>query len=111
MILPSSMTRESRRAVVKDGLTHEPIYCANCGKEGGESIRAPGNFLFWLCDPCSEKWEPMVGVSMIPNDVMRQRIVDVQLEEYGRHLAPSEVMDALSDVNSPLSKLARDLPR
>lgn len=105
------MTRESRGAVVKDGLALEQIFCANCGEPGGSSIRAPGNFVFWICDACDEKLGPIVAEGITPMAPVRQRIVDAQLESYGRPLSLFEIQQQLSDVNSPLSKLARDIAR
>lgn len=105
------MTRESRRVVQIGGVDHEPYYCASCGVEGGESIRAPGNFIFWICDKCHATHGPIVAAGITPLAPERQRICDAQLESHGRLLSLDEIKQQLSDVNSPLSKLARDFAR
>jgi len=96
--------------VLSGGHTYVPLFCGNCGIKGGHVIRARQNFAFWLCNTCSAKWEPMVGVSLIPDEVVWEQIREAQLEDYGRLLTPQEVAESLSDGNSILSKLARDLP-
>lgn len=111
LILPSSMTRESRGGVAVNGASREAYYCANCAKQGGWSDRAPGNFIFWICDLCHERLGPIVAEGITPLAPDRQRLAEAQLEDYGRPLTPAEIEQQLSDVNSPLSVLARDFPR
>lgn len=110
LILPSSMTRESRGGVNVNGASREAIYCANCGEQGGWSDRAPGNFVCWVCDACDARCGPLLVDGITPHRQQSQRLANVLLDEYGRALTPLEVQQQLSDVNSPLSVLARDIP-
>ena len=110
LILPSCTTHEATETVIHGGHTFVPLFCGNCGVKGGHVIRARCNFAFWLCDPCSAKWEPVVGVSLIPDEIVWQKMRQVQLEEHGHLLTPDEAAAVLLDGSSSLSKLARDLP-
>lgn len=111
LILPSSMTRESRGGVAVNGASREAYYCASCGKTGGWSDRAPGNYVLWICDLCHEKHGPLEVQGLTPIQAQSQRLQEVLLDEYGRPLNAFEIQQQLSDVNSPLSVLARDIPR
>jgi hypothetical protein len=105
------MTRESRGGVAVNGASREAYYCASCGTQGGWSDRAPGNYVLWVCDVCHEKHGPLEVQGLTPIQAQAQRLTDVQLEEHGRLLSALEIHKQLSDVNSPLSILARDFPR
>lgn len=110
LILPSSMTRESRGAVIRDGHAHEAVYCANCGRLGAESIRDPGNFVFWVCPSCHVKCGPIVAEGITPLAVFREKVAAETTHSDGTPFTPLEILDALVDVNTPLSKLAREAP-
>lgn len=105
------MTRESRGGVAINGASREAYYCASCGTQGGWSDRAPGNYVLWICDSCHEKHGPLEVQGLTPIQAQSQRVLDAQLEDYGRELSPIEIQEQLFDVNSPLSVLARDIPR
>lgn len=107
LILPSCTTREPTQTVLHNGHTYVPLYCGNCAVHGGHVIRERANFAFWLCAKCEEKWEPIVGISVVPDEVVWAQM---RAEAEAAHLAPHEVLAALSDGNSTLGKLARDLP-
>lgn len=66
------------------------------------------DFAFYLCESCAEKYGQLDGVEMIPDEVWFARIRDAQLEEHGRELSVPELVRELDDLDSPMSKLARD---
>jgi hypothetical protein len=112
-LLPSSLPAVSRRRVFIEGLWWVPIYCANCGADGGwvteDSVEQTG-FAFYLCDepkPCA-KYGEIAGITKIPDEAFWLKVREAQLEKYGRVLTPAETVEALKDPQHMLSKLAKD---
>ena len=101
------------RRVVKSRMFHNgipwvPIFCANCGKDGGYVPEEASDFAFYLCDPCAEKWSPLAGTMAIPDEVFWENVKQTQIEAYGRELTGPEIAEALKDEHHVLTKLARD---
>jgi hypothetical protein len=109
-VLPNSLPRETRGVVFKQGVAWKPIYCANCGGDGGLVPEAGCDFAFYLCQGCAEKQGPITGYWMMPDEVYWEKVKQAQLEEYGRELFPEEIVEALKDENSIIAKLAKDKP-
>ena len=111
-ILPDSRMKNPTRAV-RDrfagfGLNWIPIYCANCGADGGLVPEENCDFAFYLCQPCADRWGKIAGTMMVPDEVFFARVKSVQIEKYGRELTPPEVLMELQDESSVLSKLAKE---
>lgn len=109
-VLPSSVPRKHSTVFI-GGVAYVRIACANCGKPGGavpEPMVASGGFVCYLCDGCAERWSPLVGTMLMPDEVFWARAREVQLEVAGREMTPAEILRALEDPSHPLSKLARD---
>lgn len=109
-ILPLCTTRETRGAIHIAGLGSAiPTYCMNCGRHYGYRNDAPpgAGYVGVICEPCAEKWSPLVGVSLVPDQVHAQRANEAMLNDYGRVLSAVEQMIALDDVDSVLSRFAR----
>jgi hypothetical protein len=68
-ILPNSKMKNPVGARLHKSLNWVPIYCANCGKDGGFVPEENCNFAFWLCDPCYEKHGTIAGTMATPDDV------------------------------------------
>lgn len=108
-VLPSSVAREIKNFKIHNGIPWIPIFCANCGKDGGWIPEETKDFAFYICEsPCGEKWDPIIGTYVVPDEVFWEHAKQVQLEKYGRELQPYEVVEALKDGNHILSKLAKD---
>lgn len=107
---PVAMRGTKRKRVVTPwgAVNYIPVYCANCGKDGGMVPEENCTFVFYLCTPCHEKLGPIVGTYAVPDEVWWERVRQAQLESYGRELTQSEIITELADVNSALSKLVRD---
>lgn len=108
-VLPNSIPREGRGAVMHRGSAWVPIYCANCGVGSGQFVSG-SMFAHWLCDPCAEKWQPLEGVVLIPDEVFWAKVNEAQLEQDGRILSGDEIVEALKDEHHYLTKLARERP-
>lgn len=113
-VLPLCTTRETRGVIHIAGLGNAiPTYCMNCGDHYGyRNDAAPAaGYVGVICEPCAEKWQPLLGVAIVPDEVHARRAGDAMLEAYGRQLSVLEQAIALDDVNSILSRFARSVPR
>lgn len=111
-VLPSCTTRELRGRKTINGVVNVPIHCMNCGHHYGyapETVTEPGGgYVGYLCQSCAEKWSPLVGTMVVPDQVFAEKAAQVQLEQYGRILSEAEAVRALDDPSSTLAKLVRD---
>lgn len=107
-LLPSSVTRELRGVVVKDGITYVPVWCANCGCKGPLVIDGHQRFAFYQCEPCDEKYGAIAGMMKVPDEVHWELQHQEQVERYGRDLTVVELAEIEKDGNHTLVKLARD---
>jgi hypothetical protein len=108
LILPDSRPKVQKNVVRLGNLDWVPIYCANCGCDGGLVPAEHCNFAFYLCVPCADKWEPLAGTFMVPDEVFWQKVHDEQMEKYGRILSPDELVEVLKDPENSLTKLCKD---
>lgn len=76
-LLPDSRARDGREVTRHWFLGNTvPIFCANCGKEGGRVPEENCTFAFWLCDNCVETFGPIAGTMMVPDEVFWQQVAD-----------------------------------
>lgn len=91
-----------------EGMNWTPVYCANCGADGGLVPEEHIQFVTYICPKC----EPSIGIPAhamaVPDEVFFQRVADEQLEKYGRMLTPSELIAVLDNGDHPLTKLVRE---
>lgn len=88
-----------------------PIFCANCGADGGRVPEENCSFAFYLCNPCAEKFPNLDGVYVEPDVVFWEKVRRAQIEEYGHELTYEETVKELDDESSILAKLAKDRPK
>lgn len=86
------------------GVAHQPIYCANCGTDGGLVPEGATNHAFYLCKPCAETYGQIAGTMMVPDEVFWARWNEAQLETYGRLLTEAEVVVQSQDPDSLVTK-------
>jgi len=108
LILPDSRAKETKKVVRLHGINWIPVFCANCGADGGLMPEENITFAFYLCNPCAEKYGNIEGTYIESDVAFWQKVEEAQLEKYGRVLKPEEQMEQLKDGNSLLSKLARE---
>ena len=110
-VLPSSVTREIKGDVMRNGVKWIPIFCANCGADGGYVPEPSKDFAFFLCDAdqngCSEKWSPMVDLMVVPQEKFWEIARQEQMERLGREMTVTEIANALKDPNHWLQSLLR----
>lgn len=110
-ILPDSRTKTVRGRISVKGVNYIPIYCANCGADGGGVPEEHCTFAFYLCNACCEKHGPIAGTYVEPDAVFFEKVRQAQLEQCGREMTLEEIAKALDNADHPLSKLAREAPK
>lgn len=110
-ILPDS--RLKKEVIGKPGpmgLLWVPIFCANCGCDGGLVPEENMNFAFYLCPPCFEKHGTIAGTYAVPEEIFWDTVNAEQMEKYGRLLPPHELQEVVDSGLTPLSALFNDKP-
>ena len=110
-LLPDCRTGQHR--IISRGVAGiwEPVFCANCGADGGMVPQANMTFLFYLCNTCAETHGAIAGTMQMPDEVFFAKLAEAQLERYGRYLAPEEWEQIGEDPSHPLWTLLREQPR
>jgi len=110
-ILPSSICREPKGVMVVGGQKQFPIFCANCGVDGGFVPEPSKDFAFYLCDEdrnnCSGKWSHMVDYMIVPQEKFWEIARLEQLARLGRLMTVEEILEAERDPNHWLWTLER----
>lgn len=107
-VLPSSRLQRAIGSVRRPDGWWQPIFCANCGGDGGLVPEENATFAFYLCNSCAATYGDLAHTYMMPDAEYFRKVSEVQLERYGRYLNPVELLRALEDTGSPLAKLARE---
>lgn len=109
-LLPDCRLRdESKGEITIRGLQFIPTYCANCKAGGPWVTKATCTFQFWLCDNCFEKWGPIAGTMVIPDEVVMQKVAEEIAAQ--KLTTPEAIIKAVEDTSNPLYKLAKEMPK
>lgn len=85
-----------------------PIFCANCGGDGGLVPEENNSFAFYLCPACYESHGHLAGMMVEPDQVFWERIQQEQLEKYRRTLSKEELQQITDEGGTPLAKLIKE---
>jgi len=107
-ILPDSRLVRPRGAVHRPDGWWQPIFCANCGADGGLVPEANMTFVFWLCDRCAATHGQIAGTMMMPDEVFWERVKQEQIATYGRFLTEAELAAIVAADASPLATLLKE---
>lgn len=108
-VLPDSRSRARRGSFLGPwAVRWLPIYCANCGTDGGSVPEENMHFIFYLCPPCFETHGAIAGTYAMPDELFWRQVQDEQIARYGRILAPSELARVATHETSPLATLLRE---
>lgn len=110
-VLPDSRLKQPKNIYQHIGLNWVPIFCANCGAEGGFVPEENCDFAFYLCTPCAERLGPIAGTYMMPDEVFWGRVKQEQMEQFGRELTAPELIEILKDGSNSLTKLVNERRR
>jgi hypothetical protein len=105
-VLPDCRSREARGAVLVNGVYWQPVYCANCGADGGLTPE-DSTFFFWLCNSCFATMGEITNVYLMPDEVYWERVKEEQLEKYGRLLTSDELATVVAADATPLATLIK----
>ena len=65
-LLPDSRAKNVTGRVFTMNGTWVPVFCANCGKDGGLCPEENMTFLFYLCVTCNETYGAIAGTMVMP---------------------------------------------
>lgn len=82
-----------------------PIYCANCGAQGGVVPQDNCNFAYWVCNECYVKLGDVVNTYVMPDEVFWETLKQEQLATHGRELSITELQSVAAADASPLATL------
>lgn len=106
-ILPDSRPKEPKGRVFQGAVSWIPIFCANCGADGGLVPEENCNFAFYLCNACAQTHGAVPGTMMMPDQVFWEKLKQEQLESHGRYLNEIELAQVLEADASPLATLLK----
>lgn len=108
-ILPDSRLTKPGAGINRGAAgTWQPIFCAQCGCEGGMVPEENMTFAFWLCNPCFASHGHITTTYVMPDEVFWARLVDEQREKYGRILTVDELQVIVDANSSPLATLIKE---
>jgi hypothetical protein len=104
-ILPDCRAKVATGRVFQGGTTWIPVFCANCGVDGGLVPEENMRSVFYLCNKCAETHGPIAGHMMMPDEVFFEKIKQEQLAAHGRYLTLDELSAVIQQDDSPLATL------
>jgi hypothetical protein len=107
-LLPDCRAREAKGTVLGPMGNMVPIFCANCGTQGGWVPEENMTFLYWLCNTCAETYGPIANTMMMPDEVFFERLKQEQIDKYGRFLTEQEIVAVIEEGTSALAKLIKE---
>jgi hypothetical protein len=106
-LLPDCRAKVPTGTVFRPDGAWVPIYCANCGTEGGLCPAENMTFFFYLCNACAETHGQIAGTMLMPDEVFFETVRQEQLEKYGRYLTQQELAVVVETDQSPLATLLK----
>lgn len=106
-VLPDSRSKNPVGAKCLNGAWMIPIYCANCGADGGFVTAEAVNFAFYLCNKCFEAYGEITNMYVMPDEVFWEKLRQEQLESHGHYLTELELAKVVEEDSSPLATLAK----
>ena len=106
-ILPDSRLTHPKGAQNLAGAWWVPLFCANCGADGGFVPEENMTFAFYLCDPCAERYGEIAGLYFMPDELFGEKLKQEQLSTYGRFLNEEELLKIVEADASPLATLIK----
>jgi hypothetical protein len=73
-ILPDSRAKRATRIIYANGMSWVPIFCANCGADGGYVPEQNMDFAFYLCNDCADRLPPIDGTYVMPDEEFWQKV-------------------------------------
>lgn len=106
-LLPDCRAHTTRNRVFTPNGAWVPVFCANCGHDGGLVPEENMTFVFYLCNKCAETYGKITGMMMMPDEVFWERLRQEQLASHGRYLSLDELAAVVEADASPLATLIK----
>jgi hypothetical protein len=106
-LLPDSRAKTTRGRIFRADGCWVPVFCANCGVEGGMCPEENMTFICWICAKCNVTYGAIAGTLSMPDEVFWREVAEAQRAKYGRVLTAEEVAKSLEDPLSLESRLAQ----
>ena len=106
-LLPDSRLKNTKGRIFTSSGVWVPVFCANCGAEGGSCPEENMTFLFYQCQACFEKYGEIAGTMVMPDEVFFEKLKQEMLESYGRELTEQELIVIVQEDASPLATLIK----
>jgi hypothetical protein len=106
-ILPDCRAKEAKGRVFVCGVSWIPVFCANCGADGGLCPEENMTFMFYLCNKCAETHGQIAGTMLMPDEVFFEKLRQEQIETYGRYLTQDELARIADADDTPLARLLK----
>lgn len=85
-----------------------PVFCGNCGADGGMCPEQNMTFLFYLCKKCAETYGEIAGTMLMPDEVFFEKLKQEQMAAFGHYLNQQEIAAVVEEDASPLAKLFKE---
>src|SRR5258706_1583786 len=102
-ILPDSRARETKGRIFTPNGTWVPVFCANCGKDGGSCPEENMTFLFYICPKCFETYGKITGTMVMPDEIFYERLRQEQIPSPGRYLTEHELLQVVQEEASAIA--------
>lgn|SRR4051812_17930216 len=106
-VLPDSRAKTPRGLVFVGSQAWEPVFCANCGKEGG-LCPAESTFMFYLCNPCFASKGHITGTMVVPDQEFYTKLAYEQQATYGRAATHNELLQTIAEDSTSLATLLKE---
>ena len=107
-LLPDCRARETKNRIYSPIGNWVPVFCANCGRDGGSCPEENMTFMFYLCGKCAETYGQIAGTMMMPDEIFFEKLKQEQMESYGHYLTQSEFAAVVAADSSPLANLLKE---
>jgi hypothetical protein len=106
-VLPDSRARDTKGRIFTTGGAWIPVFCANCGVNGGSCPEENMTFMFYLCQKCFETHGAITGTMIMPDEVFFEKLKQEQMASYGHYLSQQEIAAVVEEDASPLATLLK----
>jgi hypothetical protein len=104
-LLPDCRAKTTKNRIFVPGGAWIPVFCANCGIDGGSCPEENMTFMFYLCNKCAETYGQIAGTLMMPDELFWEKLRQEQLASHGRFLTEDELVQVVQEDASPLATL------
>jgi hypothetical protein len=106
-ILPDCRAKEAKDRIFTPIGAWVPVFCANCGVDGGSCPEENMTFIFYLCKKCAETYGKIAGTMLMPDEVFFEKLKQEQLASHGKFLTQEELAAVVEADASPLATLLK----